>query len=306
MRTEQTVTDRWDRAGEVAAYGAALAITPYLVIKVSWVVGALAGVLPTGDHGMRTSEWVALNVTTIVMAGVGIAVALALVRPWGRRIPARLLVAGSWIGAGFLVPLLPYAIVGLVDLDGGSMPDWEAALIQAGFVGMGLGLAVALPAYFRRRWPAHLSGRLGDRRLPPGMAVWSIAAAAGLAVVWTYWVVGGDLGLVHPDERVATWRVLNALYAAWALAAAAAVWCLMTGRPAHWPRWVPMTVAWLGSGSLFAWSAWKLPLMLYVAAAEPAEPVLIVHIEIETLLHACGIIVGASMLRMLVGLRSDR
>lgn len=305
MRTDQVVTDRWDRAGELAAYGAALALTPYLAIKVSWVVGALAGVLPTGDNGMRTSEWVALNVTTIVMAGVGIAVALALVRPWGRRIPARLLVACSWIGAGFLVPLLPYAVVGLVDIDGGSMPTWEAALIQAGFVGMGLGLAVALPAYFRRRWPAHLDGRL-DRRMPPGTAAWSIAAAAGLAVIWTYWALGGDLGLVNPDERVTTWRVLVLLFAAWALAAAAAVRCLVVGRPAHWPRWIPMAVAWLGSGSLFAWSAWKLPLMLYVAAAEPAEPVLIVHIELETLLHVVGIVVGVAMLRTVVGLRDAR
>ena len=145
------------RVGELAAYGAALALTPYLLIKVSWVAGALVGVLPTGD-GMSTSGWVALNLATIVMSGVGIVVALALVRPWGLRIPARLLVAGSWIGAGFLVPLLPYAVVGLFDIDGGSMPDWEAVLIQAGFVGMGLGLAVALPSYFRRRWPDQLCG----------------------------------------------------------------------------------------------------------------------------------------------------
>jgi hypothetical protein len=69
--------------------------------------------------------------------------ALALVRPWGLRIPARLLVAGSWIGAGFLVPLLPYALVGLFDIEGGELPAWEAVLIQAGVVGMGLGLAVA-------------------------------------------------------------------------------------------------------------------------------------------------------------------
>ncbi|XQE78750.1 hypothetical protein ACN24L_07680 [Streptomyces microflavus] len=35
-----------DRAG--AAYGAALALLPYLLIKVVWVVGSLVGTLPVG------------------------------------------------------------------------------------------------------------------------------------------------------------------------------------------------------------------------------------------------------------------
>jgi hypothetical protein len=275
MSTDVVVVDRWERVGGLAAYGAALALTPYLLIKVSWVAGALAGLLPTGD-GMSTSGWIALNTATIVMAGIGIVVALALVRPWGLRIPARLLVAGSWIGAGFLVPLLPYALVGLFDLEGGELPAWEAVLIQAGFVGMGLGLAVALPAYFQRRWPLAMSGRLGERPLHGPLVGGSIAAAAALAAIWTWAALddGPRLGL---------------LFAAWALAAAVAVWCLVAGRPASGPRWVAMTVAWLGSGSLFAWSAWKLPLSAVVDTGAPAWT------------FGIGILTGAAMLRTLVG-----
>jgi hypothetical protein len=70
--------DRWDRVGRVAAYGAALALTPYLLIKVLWVVGSLLGLLPVGA-GFCKVEWVVLNSATIGMAGIGIAVALALV-----------------------------------------------------------------------------------------------------------------------------------------------------------------------------------------------------------------------------------
>lgn len=151
--------DRMDRAGRLAAYGAALAMTPYALIKISWVVGALAGLLPIGD-GFRLTGWLVLNTATIGMAGIGIAMALALVRPWGTRIPGPLVVFVAWVGTGFLVPVLPFAVLdsllGLSDGEprseddpGPAMPGWEAALIQISFVGMGLGLAVALPAYLR-------------------------------------------------------------------------------------------------------------------------------------------------------------
>lgn len=273
--------DRWDRAGRIAGYGAAVALTPYLLIKVSWVLGALFGVLPTGQD-MGLTEWVVLNTVTVGMAAVAIGVALALVRPWGRRIPARLLVLGSWMGAGFLVPLLPYAVVGFADIDGGSMPDWEAWLIQAGFVGMGVGLAVALPAYFRRRWPHEMTGRIGEPPLSRApMTGWSIAAAIALAAVWTYTAVGNE-------------RVLGLLFAAWALAAAVAMGCLVAGRPPQASRGVAMTVAWLGSGSLFAWSAWKLPLSFFIDTGAPVWS------------HALGILAGAVMLRTLVGHREQR
>ena len=191
MNSNLAVVDRWDRAGEVAAYGAALALTPYLVIKVSWVAGALAGVLPTGD-GMRTSEWVALNLATIVMSGVGIVVALALVRPWGLRLPARLLVAGSWIGAGFLVPLLPYAVVGLVDIDarvdarlGGGADPGRVRRHGPGARG---GAAGVLPAAMARRDDGP------DRRSTPGRTVGRLERCCRRRS-------RGDLDLCGPGQR---------------------------------------------------------------------------------------------------------
>jgi hypothetical protein len=141
---------------------------------------------------------------------------------------------------------------------------------------MGLGLAVALPAYFRRRWPLAMSGRLGERPLHGPVVRGSIAAAAALAAIWT-WAALDD------------GPMLGLLFAAWALAAAVAVWCLVAGRPASAPRWVPMIVAWLGSGSLFAWSAWKLPLSAVVDTGAPAWT------------FGIGVLTGVAMLRTLVG-----
>ncbi|MFD3682246.1 hypothetical protein [Streptomyces sp. NPDC058613] len=78
--------DRWDRCGRRAACGAALALTPYLLIMVLWVVGSLVGVLPAG-RGFGVAEWPSLNTVTIGMVAIGITPALALLRPWGKRIP---------------------------------------------------------------------------------------------------------------------------------------------------------------------------------------------------------------------------
>ncbi|MFI0966505.1 hypothetical protein ACH4S8_34700 [Streptomyces sp. NPDC021080] len=306
--------DRWDRVGKVAGYGAALALTPYLLIKVSWVVGSLLGLLPVGA-GFGMAEWVVLNSVTIGMAGIGIAVALALVRPWGMRIPGAPLAFCAWVGTGFLVPVLPYAVLSsLLDpADGNpksgngadpSMPVWEAALIQIGFVGMGLGLAIALPTYLRRRWPDAFAGRLGDggegsRRVLPWMTVVGTAVGG----VWLYWAVGGTAGVAHRGERDLAWYVLCGVFGLWALAASAATWAVVRGRPARVPRWVPMVFGWVGSGSLFAWSGWKFALTLYLVVARPAGAALPEEFALAAVLHLAAVGAGAAMLRELVRTR---
>ncbi|GAA4685559.1 hypothetical protein [Streptomyces youssoufiensis] len=307
--------DRWDRAGRAAAYGAALALTPYLLIKASWVVGSLVGLLPVGA-GFGMTEWVVLNSATIGMAGTGIAVALALVRPWGMRIPGAPLVFCAWVGAGFLVPVLPYAVLtsllGSADdgAEGGddadpSMPVWEAVLVQTGFVGMGLGLAIALPTYARRRWPDAFVGRLGDHgEGGPRALPWMTVVGAAVGLVWLYWAVGGTAGVAHRDERGTAWYALSATFGCWALAASLATWAAVRGRPARLPRWVPMALGWLGSGSLFAWSGWKLPLTLYLAIARPADASLPEDLALAAVLHLAAVVAGAAMLRALIRTRT--
>ncbi|OKH94555.1 hypothetical protein [Streptomyces uncialis] len=302
--------DRWDRVGRFAAYGAALALTPYLLIKVSWVVGSLLGLLPVGA-GFGKAEWVVLNSATIGMAGIGIAMALALVRPWGTRIPGAPLVFCAWVGTGFLVPVLPYAVLGsLLDApESGSgtdpsMPVWEAVLVQIGFVGTGLGLALALPMYLRRRWPEAFTGRLGDGGGgSPGLPPWTAAVGAAVGLVWLYWAVGGTAGVAHRDDRDLVWHALSGVFGLWALAASAAVWAAVRGRPARVPRWGPTVLGWLGSGSLFAWSGWKLPFTLYLAVARPAGVSLPENLALAAVLHLAAVATGAAMLRTLVRAR---
>ncbi|WP_372406137.1 hypothetical protein [Streptomyces luteireticuli] len=283
---------RRDLVGRAGAYGAALAMAPYLLIKVTWVVGSPAGLLPVGA-GFDLAGWVVLNAVTIGMAGLGIAVALALVRPWGMRIPGPPVVFVAWVGTGFLVPMLPYAIVDLLlgtpsgsgDDAGASMPAWEATLVQCSFVGMGLGLLVALPAYLRRRRPHAFAG--GRRSAP-----WPAVAAAAVGAVWLYWAAGGTAGVAHPGERGANWHALNAVCGTWAALAAAAA-TLLTGR-------TRLVLGWLGSGSLFAWSGWKLPFTLYVAAAGRADASLPEDLAVGGSLHVAAVLSGVALLRALV------
>ncbi|MEV5550703.1 hypothetical protein AB0L35_31985 [Streptomyces sp. NPDC052309] len=305
---------RWDRAGRCAAYGAALALAPYLLIKVSWVAGSLLGVTPIGE-GFSRAGWVLLNTVTIGMAGIGIAMALALVRPWGMRIPGWLVVFCAWTGSGFLVSILPYAVLSaLLDaVRGGSgsgggdepaMPGWEAALVQFGFVGMGLGLAVALPAYLRRRWPDAFIVQVGDGADAPRVrAPWAAVVAAVVGLVWLYWAVGGTLGVSGAAERDTNANVLTGVGAFWALAGSAAVWMLARPRPARLPRRLLLALGWLGSGSLFAWSGWKLPITLLVALVHPADADPPENPAVAAVLHLAAVVAGIGMLRTLVNSR---
>ncbi|MFE5091904.1 hypothetical protein ACFRCI_16255 [Streptomyces sp. NPDC056638] len=312
--------DRIDRLGRGAGYGAALMLTPYLLIKVSWVVGALLGLLPTGS-GLGLVQWVVLNAATIGMAAIGITLALALVRPWGLRIPAPPLVFCGWVAAGFLVSMLPYALLRSLwqspgpsnaadghGSGGATAPDWEDALIQLSFVGMGVGLAVALPAYLRRRWPHAFTGRLGDGARSGGEERgrlvwwrWMLLAGPAVGLVWLYWAAGGTSGLSHPGDRDSNWRMLDLVFGLWAFIGSAAIWVAASGRPAPLPRGLPMTLGCLGSGALFAWSAWMLPFTAYAAVAgRTAGSVMPENLAVAAVLHGAAVLAGATMLRSLL------
>ena len=153
----------------------------------------------------------------------------------------------------------------------------------------------------RRRWPDAFIGRVGDgpRTVPP----WAAAVGAVLSLVWLYWAAGGTLGIAHPAQRNTDWHILAAVGGFWALAGSGGICTVAQARPARLPRWLPLTFGWVGSGSLFAWSAWKLPLMLYVALADPADVTPPEGLTVAVVLHLCAVVAGARMMRTLVRTR---
>lgn len=215
----------------------------------------------------------------------------------------------AWTGAGFLVSILPYAVLSTV-LDAGrgtaadsggddpSMPGWEGALIQFSFIGMGLGLALAVPAYLRRRWPEAFARRVGDGT--PTVPTWAAAVAGIVGLVWAYWAASGTLGIARLAERDVNWYLLTGVGSLWALAGAAASWTLAWKSPAWVPHRLLLALGWLGSGSLFAWSGWKLPLTLFVAVADPADVKLPENLAVAPVVHLAAVVAGVGMVRTLV------
>ncbi|MGQ4420438.1 hypothetical protein ACN6LA_000466 [Streptomyces sp. SAS_269] len=123
-------------------------------------------------------------------------------------------------------------------------------------------------------------------------------AVTGLA--WLYWAAGGPLGIAHRDERPANWHVLVGVSACWALAASAAVLALVRGRSTRLPYPLLLAPAWLGSGSMFAWSGWRLPATLYVALAHPSDVSYPENVAVAVTLHLTAVLTGAGIMRSLV------
>jgi hypothetical protein len=291
-----------------AAFGGAVFLTPYLLIKVAWVLGAAVGWLPIG-RGFSLPGWLVLNTVTIVMAVTGIALAVALADTARVRAPAFAILTFAWIATGFLVPALPYLVLSSVlssdapapaqaGSSGAELPGWEAALIQLSFGGLGLALAIALPLYLLKHWPKAFTGRLGDRTgsLRP-TAVLAISAAVLVGTVQGFWALGGQLGLAHPQARDLDWYLQTSNSTVWTLVGAGCVWMLARRRPAGLPLWVPVTITWAVSGFLVAWNVWRLPFIVFLAVKGfPDGVVWPMQLAVEAVICLFSILAGVTML----------
>lgn len=77
------------------AYAAAGWAVVFLVPHAYWAAGGSAGL----DGRSMDGALAVINWAAIALSVVAAALALALVRPWGRALPPRLLWAGAWTAA---------------------------------------------------------------------------------------------------------------------------------------------------------------------------------------------------------------
>ncbi|MFD8522938.1 hypothetical protein ACFV2D_23400 [Streptomyces capillispiralis] len=265
------------RSRRLLRAAAVVACLPYLTLKTLWVAGSRVG-MPEGspllDHG---TALVVANVVTVAMDGAVIVLALLLTRPWGRAVPAWLLMAPMWIAAGLLAPVMAgYPLQLLVRAFGGSaagtsggggepfLHDWVFAVVYGGFILQGLALGALFCLYARDRWGHLWRGRLAD--LPAGpteRAQRAAAVAAAVLVLFpltlrALWAGGGTTGLSAGvvAERGSDFHVLESLYVVYLLAAVTGGLLLAFRRVPALPVRVPLVLAGIGSGAVACWGGW--------------------------------------------------
>jgi hypothetical protein len=292
-------------------YGAAVAVSPYLLIKIAWTFGLF---MPTDQMG--DPSWRIANAVTIILAAAGILLAMAFCRPWGERLPTWLVAFPVWVGTGLLVPMLllapvlgPAAITR--DMEAGTADFWvyEQIFVMFSLVGVGICLPLALAGYAKARWPEALGGPIDCRELPGNTRQLQISLArfiAGgctlLGVIKVFWAVGGTLGIdpAMLDDRDIWWRLLSLSTGAWAFAGAWGLLVLTSRRGSR--RFLPpMAAAWISSGMLFSYNLFNR-----LSASRPDAPPAPEYPLAQVLTMEAGTVLGVMMGMTLLLLLHDR
>jgi len=168
----------WPAVGTVTAYAAAIVAFGYALMSLYWALGGHALVSTVGGYveqfarrGGALPVLVALTATVAKVAG-GL-LALALVRPWGRVVPRRWLLAGSAGASALLVVygglnvLLEALVLSGVIHPAGSVDRtalrWHAGIWDLWFLAWGILLALATVGYWRRTATGPPPDRAADR-----------------------------------------------------------------------------------------------------------------------------------------------
>ncbi|BCB78279.1 hypothetical protein GCM10022251_31260 [Phytohabitans flavus] len=265
--------------GRVAGYAAFGAALIYVLLKVAWIAGSSFGI--TDMSGLSRTDWVANNLSTAGLGIVGAVVALATVRPWGKRIPLWLIAVPMWVGAGLLAPfiiLMPAAAIfeaagwwsPPATAPDGSEPTlapWTFAIVYGSFIVLGAGLTIAFPAYAWSRLRTAVRGTVGQ--IPPGAThpaqvplAWTAAVLAiGLAVVRLSWAAGVTAGL-RPGERDIWLRLGDIVTAAQVSCAAVGILVLVHRWGKDRPFALPLIATWLGAGGMVGTGFLSMPTIL--------------------------------------------
>jgi hypothetical protein len=180
------------RALVLAAYAACVVAALYALVSFYWALGGTARIDTLGGKleelardGDPVVLWLAGAAGVLKVAGA--VLALALVRPWGRLVPRRLLLVAAWAGSvvlvvygGLYVVAGALVLAGVVDVSGrwtarrcggtcwsGTCGSWSGGCCSAwppGSTG-GAEVAPAAPGR-RRRSPTPAAGSAPPRSSP--------------------------------------------------------------------------------------------------------------------------------------------
>lgn len=298
--TNGGAVSRIERMRKVWGNCAAIAVTPYLLIKIAWTWGLFMPTEQMGDPSWRTA-----NAITIVLAAVGILLAMAFSRPWGERLPSWSVALPVWVGTGLLVPMLllapllgPAAVTR--DREAGTAEIWiyEQIFVMISLVGVAIFLPLAFLGYAKARWPEALGGPMDYGELPGHtrqlqrlMAAIVSGGCILLGVIKIYWAMGGTFGIDPAMVRFRDlwWHLLSFSTAAWAFAGA---WGTMaiTFRRGSRRFFPPMAAAWISSGMLFSYD-----LFHRLSATRPDAQLAPEYPLVQVLTSEAGTVLGVMM-----------
>lgn len=149
------------RNARLTAYAGAAAVLAYGALKVDWALGGRLGARGTPPWVSELSgfeHFLALW-GTVLLAVLAAGILLALVQPWGRRLPRWPVRALAWLGAAVMTPVgligsvqMAAILAGVVRDDGatgdGSLAPEVYAFVYGSF--LVLGLAFAATAWLTR------------------------------------------------------------------------------------------------------------------------------------------------------------
>ncbi|RFS85657.1 hypothetical protein D0T12_11655 [Actinomadura spongiicola] len=252
------------------------ACVPYLTIKLAWLSGSTVGW--NDAEAAKSSALYVGNAITMGMDAVAVLVVLAFTFPWGRRVPAWMVLTPIWVGAGLLAPIglaLPIGVAvqtlfsdePLIQSGAGDeLQSWVYGVVYTGFTVQGVGLLVAFLLYARDRWPDVFTVRTKDvaRGATHGLQVLMARTAGVFAAVFAavqfYWAFGGTAGIRAEElaRRGPAHQTIDGVMGLLAVAGAVTLLLIVQRgrRPARFA--VPLAGAWIGTGATFAWSLYEL------------------------------------------------
>jgi hypothetical protein len=244
------------RLRRAAGWAAAAGTLPYLTLKVLWLTGHLVGVRqPEIMDDLR-----GLNILTVAMDAVVIALALALGYSRGRRLPAWLVLLPTWVATGLLVPIALVVLPGTLFMVASSsdalavdpMAEWVRPMVYGGFAWQAIFLAIAFVLYAADRW----SGETGGPGSAPGARsravlplLRTLVGGGAVMVVATIVPALVETAAVGSGGQVLSEVVKALLEIAGLVGIVALVRDTSRRRPA-------VVAGWVGSAVLFAWGMW--------------------------------------------------
>lgn len=254
------------------AWFAVLACSPYLLLKLLWVVGIDVGVVHPDE--LDRAQWIAANALTFGMDAIAALIAYILTRPREVRVRAWLVALPLWVASGLLVVIMaaiPLSLMGAAVGDAGNpfagddfLRPWVYAVVYGGFIVEGAVLSVAFGLYAHERWGALLRVRVralpdpagtGDAQRFLGTVAALLLGFAG--VLRMAWASGAHFGMTSRwiADRNATGRWVDGVQGGLALIGATGLILLVYRLGGARVRG-PLAMAWFGTGSAFGWGGW--------------------------------------------------